>query len=109
MFVLDNLMSRPVFLVLNKQYVYLFVGIHIDGMVVMTWNVVSLYNDILIVETMNDCFIFNVIGKESVTALAVEAARNALQMAQVDPDDVDLVLMCSSTPDDLFGSAPQVW
>ena len=78
-------------------------------MVVMTWNVVSLYNDNLIVETMNDSFIFNVIGKESVTTLAVEAARNALQMAQVDPDDVDLVLMCSSTPDDLFGSAPQVW
>ena len=41
-------------------------------------------------------------------SLATEAAQKALQMAQVDPDDIDLVLMCSSTPEDLFGSAPQV-
>ncbi|KAF3974773.1 hypothetical protein CMV_001921 [Castanea mollissima] len=47
-------------------------------------------------------------GKESLTTLAVEAGRKALQMAQVDPDDVDLVLMCTSTPEDLFGSAPQI-
>lgn len=47
-------------------------------------------------------------GKESLTDLAVEAAGKALQMAQTDPDDVDLILMCTSTPEDLFGSAPQV-
>ncbi|GMN32678.1 hypothetical protein TIFTF001_003792 [Ficus carica] len=47
-------------------------------------------------------------GKDSLTALSVEAARKALEMAQVDPDDVDLVLMCTSTPEDLFGSAPQI-
>ncbi|KAF8412408.1 hypothetical protein HHK36_000372 [Tetracentron sinense] len=47
-------------------------------------------------------------GKDSLTGLAVEAANKALQMAQVDPDDVDLVLMCTSTPEDLFGSAPQI-
>ncbi|KAF3448378.1 hypothetical protein FNV43_RR09091 [Rhamnella rubrinervis] len=47
-------------------------------------------------------------GKDRLTTLAVEAAEKALQMAQVDPDDVDLVLMCSSTPEDLFGSAPQI-
>ncbi|KAK9277780.1 hypothetical protein L1049_007327 [Liquidambar formosana] len=47
-------------------------------------------------------------GKDSLTALAVEAAKKALQMAQVDPDDVDLVLLCTSTPEDLFGSAPQI-
>jgi 3-oxoacyl-[acyl-carrier-protein] synthase-3 len=47
-------------------------------------------------------------GKDSLTTLAVEASRKALEMAQVDPDDVDLVLMCTSTPEDLFGSAPQV-
>ncbi|WZZ13017.1 hypothetical protein YC2023_106106 [Brassica napus] len=29
-------------------------------------------------------------------------------MAEVDPEDVDLVLMCTSTPDDLFGAAPQI-
>lgn len=47
-------------------------------------------------------------GKESLTVLAAEAAMKALQMAQVNPDDVDLILMCTSTPDDLFGGAPQV-
>ncbi|ONI06697.1 hypothetical protein PRUPE_5G075100 [Prunus persica] len=46
-------------------------------------------------------------GKESLTALAVEAALKALEMAEVDVDDVDLILMCTSSPDDLFGSAPQ--
>ncbi|KAI7749637.1 hypothetical protein M8C21_014006 [Ambrosia artemisiifolia] len=29
-------------------------------------------------------------------------------MAEVDVDDVDLILFCSSTPDDLFGGAPEV-
>ncbi|CAK9171136.1 unnamed protein product [Ilex paraguariensis] len=47
-------------------------------------------------------------GKDSLTSLAVEAAKKALQMAEVDPDAVDLVLLCTSTPDDLFGSAPQI-
>ncbi|XP_073155608.1 beta-ketoacyl-[acyl-carrier-protein] synthase III A, chloroplastic [Henckelia pumila] len=47
-------------------------------------------------------------GKDSLTALAIEASRKALQMASVDPDDLDLVLMCTSTPEDLFGSAPQI-
>uniref|UniRef100_A0A803PM44 beta-ketoacyl-[acyl-carrier-protein] synthase III n=1 Tax=Cannabis sativa TaxID=3483 RepID=A0A803PM44_CANSA len=47
-------------------------------------------------------------GKDSLTGLSVEAARKALEMAQVDPDDVDLVLMCTSTPEDLFGTGPQI-
>ncbi|KAJ7952476.1 3-oxoacyl-[acyl-carrier-protein] synthase [Quillaja saponaria] len=47
-------------------------------------------------------------GRDNLTTLAVEASRKALQMAEVDPDDVDLLLMCTSTPEDLFGSAPQI-
>ncbi|OIW09332.1 hypothetical protein TanjilG_01303 [Lupinus angustifolius] len=47
-------------------------------------------------------------GKDSLTNLAAEAARKALEMANVDPDDLDLILMCTSTPEDLFGSAPQI-
>ncbi|OAY56674.1 3-oxoacyl-[acyl-carrier-protein] synthase 3 A, chloroplastic [Manihot esculenta] len=47
-------------------------------------------------------------GKDSLISLATEASRKALEMAKVEPDDVDLVLMCSSTPEDLFGSAPQI-
>lgn len=46
---------------------------------------------------------------DNLTTLAVEASRKALEMAKVDPDDLDLILMCTSTPEDLFGSAPQVW
>ncbi|GKV38080.1 hypothetical protein SLEP1_g46027 [Rubroshorea leprosula] len=47
-------------------------------------------------------------GRDSLTSLAVEAGRKALEMADVDPDDLDLVLLCTSTPEDLFGGAPQV-
>lgn len=47
-------------------------------------------------------------GKDSLIGLAVEAATKALEMAEVVPEDIDLVLMCTSTPDDLFGAAPQV-
>ncbi|KAI7741196.1 hypothetical protein M8C21_007745 [Ambrosia artemisiifolia] len=47
-------------------------------------------------------------GNESLTGLATEAALKALEMAQVEPDDVDLILLCTSTPEDLFGGAPQV-
>lgn len=56
----------------------------------------------------NFCFNYMLPGKDSMTVLAIEAAKRALEMAQVDPDEVDLVLMCTSTPEDLFGSAPQV-
>ncbi|XP_022758924.1 3-oxoacyl-[acyl-carrier-protein] synthase 3 A, chloroplastic-like [Durio zibethinus] len=47
-------------------------------------------------------------GKESLKNLAVQAARKALEMADFDPNDLDLILMCTSTPEDLFGAAPQV-
>ncbi|KAL4566178.1 hypothetical protein LXL04_030288 [Taraxacum kok-saghyz] len=47
-------------------------------------------------------------GKDRMTDLATEAAKKALEMANVHPDDVDLVLLCTSTADDLFGSAPQI-
>ncbi|XP_061373108.1 beta-ketoacyl-[acyl-carrier-protein] synthase III A, chloroplastic [Gastrolobium bilobum] len=47
-------------------------------------------------------------GRDSLTSLAAEAAGKALEMAKVDPDDLDLILMCTSTPEDLFGSAPQI-
>ncbi|KAG9440347.1 hypothetical protein H6P81_020512 [Aristolochia fimbriata] len=47
-------------------------------------------------------------GDETITGLAIEASKGALQMAQVEPDDVDLILMCTSTPEDIFGSGPQI-
>jgi 3-oxoacyl-[acyl-carrier-protein] synthase-3 len=45
---------------------------------------------------------------DSLTSLATEAARNALEMAQVGVEEVDLILLATSTPDDLFGSACRV-
>lgn len=45
---------------------------------------------------------------DSLTSLATEAARNALEMAQVGVGEVDLILLATSTPDDLFGSACRV-
>lgn len=45
---------------------------------------------------------------ESLTDLATEAARNALAMAEVSAEAVDLILLATSTPDDLFGSACRV-
>lgn len=51
---------------------------------------------------------FKIAEDESVTSLSVEASRKALEMANVKPEEVDLLLLCTSTPDDLFGSAPQV-
>uniref|UniRef100_A0A0D6QXZ5 beta-ketoacyl-[acyl-carrier-protein] synthase III n=1 Tax=Araucaria cunninghamii TaxID=56994 RepID=A0A0D6QXZ5_ARACU len=47
-------------------------------------------------------------GDETLTGLAVESSQKALEMANVKQEDVDLVLMCTSSPEDLFGSAPQV-
>ncbi|XP_071702277.1 beta-ketoacyl-[acyl-carrier-protein] synthase III A, chloroplastic-like [Rutidosis leptorrhynchoides] len=47
-------------------------------------------------------------GKDRLANLSVEAAQKALEMAKVNPDDVDLVLLCTSSPDDLFGNAPQI-
>jgi 3-oxoacyl-[acyl-carrier-protein] synthase III len=49
-----------------------------------------------------------VTGDETLRELSIQAAQKALEMAQVKADDVDLVLLCTSTPDDLFGGATQV-
>lgn len=45
---------------------------------------------------------------ESLRAIATEAAKNALQMAQIAPKDLDLIILATSTPDDLFGCASQI-
>lgn len=45
---------------------------------------------------------------DSLSTLAAQAGRSALEMAQVAPEEVQLILLATSTPDDLFGSAGQV-
>ena len=44
-------------------------------------------------------------GDESLTSLAAAASRDALEMAGVAPEDVDLIILATSSPDDVFGSA----
>ena len=44
-------------------------------------------------------------GDESLTSLAADASRKALEMAGVKAEDLDLILLATSSPDDLFGSA----
>jgi 3-oxoacyl-[acyl-carrier-protein] synthase-3 len=44
-------------------------------------------------------------SKISVGSLGAEAAHRAIAMAGLTPADIDLILLATSTPDDLFGSA----
>lgn len=49
-----------------------------------------------------------VIGpNESFSQLCIKAGSSALQMAQWKADTLDLIILATSTPDDLFGSAPK--
>ena len=45
---------------------------------------------------------------ESLKDIATSASQQALAMAGIEPQDVDLILLATSTSDDLFGSACQV-
>ncbi len=50
-----------------------------------------------------------VIGEnESLIDLATDAALNALKMANWDVKTIDLIILATSTPEDLFGSAPKI-
>jgi 3-oxoacyl-[acyl-carrier-protein] synthase-3 len=44
----------------------------------------------------------------SLRAIAIQAAQNALDMAGVSASEIDLIVLATSTPDDLFGSASQI-
>jgi 3-oxoacyl-[acyl-carrier-protein] synthase III len=46
--------------------------------------------------------------QESLTALATQAAQAALEMAGITALDVDLIILATSTPDDLFGTAGRI-
>lgn len=45
---------------------------------------------------------------ESLSQLSAQAAENALSMAGITASELDLIILATSTPDDLFGSACQV-
>jgi len=47
-------------------------------------------------------------ASESLSAIATQAGLGALAMAGITPADLDLIILATSTPDDLFGSASEV-
>ena len=44
----------------------------------------------------------------SLAAIATEAAQNAIAMAGITTADLDLIILATSTPDDLFGTASKI-
>lgn len=47
-------------------------------------------------------------ASESLRSIATEAAKNAIAMAGITPAQIDLIILATSTPDDLFGTACQI-
>ena len=45
---------------------------------------------------------------DNVTEMGYEAALNAIEMANWDIQTIDLIVLATSTPHDLFGSAPSI-
>lgn len=45
---------------------------------------------------------------DSLQAIATQASQNAIAMAGITPEDIDLIVLATSSPDDLFGSACQI-
>ncbi|ELR96965.1 beta-ketoacyl-ACP synthase III [Gloeocapsa sp. PCC 73106] len=48
------------------------------------------------------------LADESLSELAAKAAASALEMAQLNPQAIDLIILATSTADDLFGSANKI-
>ena len=49
-----------------------------------------------------------VVQGETLRGLQIEAAKNALEMAGVNAEDIDVVICATSSPDDMFGDAPSL-
>ena len=47
-------------------------------------------------------------AEESLTTIATQAAQGAIAMAGIQPTDLDLIILATSTADDLFGSATKI-
>ena len=47
-------------------------------------------------------------ASDSIRTIGGEAAKRAIAQANLNPADVDLIILATSTPDDLFGSACQI-
>lgn len=53
----------------------------------------------------NRCIASN---SETLSRLSAEASQKAIAMAGISPTDLDLIILATSTPDDLFGSACKI-
>jgi len=47
-------------------------------------------------------------AQESIRSMGAQAAGSAIAQANLTPTDIDLIILATSTPDDLFGSACQI-
>lgn len=47
-------------------------------------------------------------SEQSLAELAAQAANSALAMAKITPQEIDLIILATSTADDLFGSASKI-
>lgn len=47
-------------------------------------------------------------AQSTVSDLGAQAAKRAIAMAEIEPRQVQLIILATSTPDDLFGSASQI-
>lgn len=47
-------------------------------------------------------------ASDSIRSIGGEAAREAIAQAKLTPTDIDLIILATSSPDDLFGSACQI-
>ena len=47
-------------------------------------------------------------ASESLSEISAQAADSAMVMAGITPAEIDLIILATSTPDDLFGSASQI-
>ena len=47
-------------------------------------------------------------SEETLSQLAAKAGQQAIAMANLSPEDIDLIVLATSTPDDLFGSAAKI-
>ena len=47
-------------------------------------------------------------GSETLRELAIKAGQAAIKDAGIKAEDIDLVIVATSSPDDMFGDAPSV-
>lgn len=101
----------------EKASIQLFAGVAITGSGSATPTAILTNDDLSQMVETSDEWITSRTGiktrhlaaeTESLSAICARAAKDAIDMAGISASDIDLILLATSTPDDLFGSACQV-